>query len=1565
MGKKDKHHGADSSSSAPESAENIKVIVRCRPLNAKETEQGYKSCVDLDLADNTVTVHTLCGNPDRWTFDAVINNSYAQRDVFVQYIRPMVDSVLEGFNATVFAYGQSGSGKTHTMTGRMGDPDFEGIIPRTLAYIFQMLKLFQQSTPNKRFSLYVSFVELYNGKVRDLLAKQQVPLAVKENKDKTFFVQGAHVPQVKTPEDILALMEEGTERRQVAATELNADSSRSHSVFTIVMECTETSDDGDARSVTSKLNLVDLAGSERQSKTGATGDTLKEGCNINLSLSALGTVIDTLVKGRGHVPFRSSPLTMLLKDSLGGSSKTVMFANIGPSEHNISETISTLRFADRAKQIKNKPVINMDSKDQKIAELSELVAELREKLKQFETGGMKQLEEENESLKERVGELEVEIDNAIKSREADEVDQRNTRQHAEQERDEAHALVDDLKRDQARLLRDVQVLETVSADEQRQKEEILRLCADFLGVRPAAAPQVQPHQQGDDDGDNGTEDDIQRPQLTRTRSSLSAIRDVDELARLFREFRHGGGGGASGPELSKVTSALHTLEVEHRAALKAHESAVADLQRALDEAKSEATATAKKFKKAKELLADERDARKQLAAAAAAAAGGGGLSGVMSEETLSGPDAQQQRDQFERQLDEQARHHKGQLEAVQGKLKQMLDEQERDPRLLELKSELERQRIAYSSRIEDLEAEARAARDAATAPDATDSETIKHLKKLVKEQDQAAVRSRAQMSELENLVAALRENHRAIEGQLISVNLCNAGAPKQQQLQGSASVSMPTNRKASTTGASKKQHDGGCVERDAAVDRTSPQDTALQLHEVQARLHREQRDALRDVLETTAQQRNQLLMLDNSSSGTTAGDDAVEGQLVPPGVEMIPEHVRQAVDALTKENDMLRNQFLEMSRRLDDGQTTGLLNAVQQRRSDLHSQEASNHEIEGLRAALQHLTASLEDARRQVREKDAVLAETMERFASKTVSMARKKKPKQHQGPSKGRAAATNRADNSAIDEMADEGSPRRSRRTDSTPEPAPSDNSDDVDDREEVEDNVGEAEGDDVEEVESPMKSLVSMLQRDKLLLQGQVSALEKELIAARSMEQRSPSDTDPDDEGGIAEVNDDDSEVGDAPRAPDVVRGDEAESAGVPCVPCTSVSEPVRRAKQSRTKKHLRNQRRSASSEGLPRRSVEMDAIRTSGSMAHLNDQQRSAAEAELRQKLSILDLEAAQHTHDYEAVRAELEEERVRASQLEANRGALLEEVKALRLELAERERDIAAVENAMQEQSAQTLQIREDAAYHNQHIEDLERRVEDRSNQICELRSVIVQQKELIHEAQEQSNVLQQHVKEIQKAILEKDRQHALDMQEREETIMKATNRRLEALADDHQRDLQRKDEDVQKVRKKMRKMEAQLQKAKEKYDEKVCEYEELSSILEEQKVESMRLLIRAQHAGDGGGGGTGDAQQQLLDVQDQQEVIQSTLQRAKDEQRRKKDRFSMGENTSALSQVRAAGNAVNLVKKMGHIVVQHAPAPASSAMMPGSVNGAPHHRSSSSNKYQKDREASDDEEDENY
>ncbi|RNF21348.1 putative OSM3-like kinesin [Trypanosoma conorhini] len=561
---------------ASSGAENIKVLVRCRPLSEKEHAQGYKSCVDLDLTEHTVTVRSIVGEPDRWTFDAVINNTFSQRDIFTQFIMPLVDSVLEGYNATVFAYGQSGSGKTHTMTGKIDDPELKGVTPRCFDHIFERIAAMKAAAANMQFSMYVSFIELYNGKVQDLLARQQVPLALKENKDKTFYVQGAHIPQVKSPDDIFRHMEEGNERRRVASTDLNADSSRSHSVFSLIIECTEICEDGDSRSVTSKLNLVDLAGSERQSKTGALGDTLREGCNINLSLSALGTVIDTIVKGRGHVPFRSSPLTMLLKDSLGGSSKTVMFANIGPSEHNFSETVSTLRFADRAKQIKNKPVVNMDTKDQKILELTELVHELREKLKRYDTEGTGALEREVEELREKVGELEVSLDSAVRAREADAVDFENFKAKLNMERQATTSRVVELEDLIGQLQNDLQIMESSVTDERLQREEALRLCSQYL--------------RGDDEEEK-----------------CKPITTLNELEAVLQDRAH----GKHSQELARLHNAVQKLGVEAKQMRKEHKAVTRELEEKLHEAQSSLKSTEAKLRKANKELNELREGREE------------------------------------------------------------------------------------------------------------------------------------------------------------------------------------------------------------------------------------------------------------------------------------------------------------------------------------------------------------------------------------------------------------------------------------------------------------------------------------------------------------------------------------------------------------------------------------------------------------------------------------------------------------------------------------------------------------------------------------------------------------------------------------------------------------------------------------------------------------------------------------------------------------------------------------------------------------------------------------------
>ncbi|KEG14744.1 OSM3-like kinesin [Trypanosoma grayi] len=381
-------------------AENIRVVVRCRNLLPYEAERGDKALVRLDLATNQVVVQHPIGDPDTFAFDAVYNNTYTQRDIFLQEVQPLVEAVLQGYNATVFAYGQSGSGKTHTMTGKLSDTQMWGMMPQVVNYLFNEIKKLSSST--KTFKVKVSYVELYNGKSRDLLASKQINLEIKQNMAKNFYVKGAEMPEVTSFDEAIRWFNAGTDRRQTASTDLNDTSSRSHSLFTLQVEQFDFEQDPSSPIVlTSKINVVDLAGSEKLSKTNATGETAKEGCNINLSLSALATVIDTIVKGGKHIPYRGSPLTMLLKDSLGGNAKTVMFANVGPSDKNISETISTLRFALRAKQIENKPIKNMDPKDARIQDLLDQIEDLKGRLGNVDFN-------KEDQLRQRIEELEIE-----------------------------------------------------------------------------------------------------------------------------------------------------------------------------------------------------------------------------------------------------------------------------------------------------------------------------------------------------------------------------------------------------------------------------------------------------------------------------------------------------------------------------------------------------------------------------------------------------------------------------------------------------------------------------------------------------------------------------------------------------------------------------------------------------------------------------------------------------------------------------------------------------------------------------------------------------------------------------------------------------------------------------------------------------------------------------------------------------------------------------------------------------------------------------------------------------
>uniref|UniRef100_A0A8C5HDJ1 Kinesin-like protein n=1 Tax=Gouania willdenowi TaxID=441366 RepID=A0A8C5HDJ1_GOUWI len=370
----------------PEVSDNVKVVVRCRPLNQKEKMMGHKHAVTVDEIRGTITVNKLetpHEPPKTFTFDTVFGPESKQLDVYNLTARPIIDSVLEGYNGTIFAYGQTGTGKTYTMEGVRAVPEQRGIIPNSFAHVFGHIAKAEGDT---RFLVRVSYLEIYNEEVRDLLGKDQMQrLEVKERPDVGVYIKDLSGYVVNNADDMDRIMTLGHKNRSVGATNMNEHSSRSHAIFTITIECSEKGADGNQHVRMGKLHLVDLAGSERQGKTGATGQRLKEATKINLSLSTLGNVISALVDGKStHVPYRNSKLTRLLQDSLGGNSKTMMCANIGPADYNYDETISTLRYANRAKNIKNKARINEDPKDALLRQFQKEIEELKKKLEEGE-----------------------------------------------------------------------------------------------------------------------------------------------------------------------------------------------------------------------------------------------------------------------------------------------------------------------------------------------------------------------------------------------------------------------------------------------------------------------------------------------------------------------------------------------------------------------------------------------------------------------------------------------------------------------------------------------------------------------------------------------------------------------------------------------------------------------------------------------------------------------------------------------------------------------------------------------------------------------------------------------------------------------------------------------------------------------------------------------------------------------------------------------------------------------------------------------------------------------------
>ncbi|CAN6343552.1 unnamed protein product [Urochloa humidicola] len=366
---------------------NVQVVIRVRPLNNNEKNlHSFSRCLKQESAQSI----TWIGQPEtRFTFDHVACETVDQEVLFRVAGLPMVENCMAGYNSCVFAYGQTGSGKTYTMLGEISDlevrpsPD-RGMTPRIFEFLFARIRAEEESRRDEKlkYSCKCSFLEIYNEQITDLLYPSSTNLQLREDIRKEVYVENLTEFEVGCVSDIIKLLMQGSANRKVAATNMNRESSRSHSVFTCIIE-SRWEKDSASNLRFARLNLVDLAGSERQRTSGAEGERLKEAANINKSLSTLGLVIMNLVDlahgKQRHVPYRDSRLTFLLQDSLEGNSKTMIIANVSPSVCSANETLSTLKFAQRARLIQNNAVVNEDASGDVLA-LQHQIRLLKEEL---------------------------------------------------------------------------------------------------------------------------------------------------------------------------------------------------------------------------------------------------------------------------------------------------------------------------------------------------------------------------------------------------------------------------------------------------------------------------------------------------------------------------------------------------------------------------------------------------------------------------------------------------------------------------------------------------------------------------------------------------------------------------------------------------------------------------------------------------------------------------------------------------------------------------------------------------------------------------------------------------------------------------------------------------------------------------------------------------------------------------------------------------------------------------------------------------------------------------------
>ena len=423
------------SKSSSNNNKNIRVYIRFRPFNELESDllsNNVGWATPIYKENNCVTIDTHKSEHEigpTFKFDKVFPSSTEQKKVYETIGKEIISDVLDGYNGTIFAYGQSGSGKTFTMYGNnVENEETKGLIPRIIENIFDFV---ENSNENISFEIKMSVMQIYKEVIYDLLTGTK-DLKIKENPSRGIFVENLSEVYLSNLEDFLNYNEIAQNNRKVGETKLNQTSSRSHSIM--IIEITQTFK---KENLIKKgtLNLVDLAGSEKISKTGAVGETLEEAKKINLSLSALGNVIHALTSiNTEHVPYRDSKLTRILQESLGGNYKTSLIVTASPHSYHLEETISSLQFAQRAKTIKNKVKINIrytyEELQVMIEKLNKKLAIANEKIKKLMNGEKVVVDEFNEDgcgkceiLKEEKKILEGKIESLLKEiKEKDEIE---------------------------------------------------------------------------------------------------------------------------------------------------------------------------------------------------------------------------------------------------------------------------------------------------------------------------------------------------------------------------------------------------------------------------------------------------------------------------------------------------------------------------------------------------------------------------------------------------------------------------------------------------------------------------------------------------------------------------------------------------------------------------------------------------------------------------------------------------------------------------------------------------------------------------------------------------------------------------------------------------------------------------------------------------------------------------------------------------------------------------------------------------------------------------------------